>query len=453
MIFISRASTPDVERWRLYNKIAVRILPMVLLGYTIACIDRMNVAFAQLQMGSDLGLSATMYGFGAGVFFIGYCIFEIPSNMILHKIGARVWLARIMIMWGLVSAATMFVQTPTQFYVLRFLLGVAEAGFYPGVLLYLTYWFPRYARGQAVAVVLLGTSFASILGGPLAGAIMQYMDNLGGLRGWQWLFVVEGLPASVLGVVFLIVMRNGPRDAQWLTPAEKEVVIADLEGEAQLQGRQGGGLHRFGDAFRNTNIWCLVFANFCNLCTLYGILFWLPTIVQQVSQTSVFATGVIASGLAIVPCIVMILSGRHSDKTGERRWHAAAGFLTSLTGLVLAGTFSDNPYLVMLGLVLGHCGVSMAASAIFALPATFVLGAAAAAAFALITTVGNFAGYTSPFLIGVLRDATGGFSAAFYALAVVALLGAITILSTPALRQKKAAEPPQGQAIADQASA
>src|SRR5690606_1544707 len=185
---------------------------------------------------------------------------------------------------------------------------------------------------------------------------------------------------------------------------------------AQTQTRQGTGLHRFGDAFRNVNIWCLVLANFCNLCTLYGILFWLPTIVQQVSQTTVFATGFIAAGLAIVPCIVMILSGRHSDKTGERRWHAAAGFMTSLTGLVLAGTFSDNSYLVMLGLVLGHCGVSMAASAIFALPATFVLGAAAAAAFALITTIGNFAGYTSPFVIGVLRDATGGFSAAFYGL-------------------------------------
>lgn len=434
MKFIGRTCTPDEERWRIYNKIAVRILPLVFLGYTIASIDRMNVAFAKLQMGSDLGLSNTMYGFGAGIFFIGYCLFEIPSNMILHRVGARVWLARIMIMWGLLSAATMFVQTPMQFYVLRFLLGVSEAGFYPGALLYLTYWFPRYARSQAVSYLLLGTSFAAIVGGPLAGSIMQFLDNVAGLRGWQWVFLIEGLPASILGIIVLIVLKNRPAEASWLTAREKEIVIGDLAEDARMQASRGGDRKRFGDAFRNVNIWCLVFANFCNLSTLYGVQFWIPTIIERVARTSVFATGLVTAALAVVPATALILAARHSDKTGERRWHAAAGFLTSLVGLTLAGTFSDNAYLALTGLVLANCGVSIAATAIFALPATFVVGAAAAAAFALITTVGNLAGYASPFLIGVLRDATGGFSLAFYGLGAVALIGAIIILSTPALR-------------------
>ncbi|HWW66191.1 MAG TPA: MFS transporter [Sphingomonadaceae bacterium] len=449
MKVISRASVPDEERWRIYNKIAGKILPLIVLGYTIASIDRMNVAFAKLQMSADIGLSETMYGFGAGIFFVGYCLFEIPSNMILHKVGARMWLARIMIMWGVLSAGMMFVQTPSQFYVLRFLLGITEAGFYPGALLFLTYWFPRYARGQAVSIMLLGTSLAAIVGGPLAGGIMGFMDDLAGLRGWQWLFLVEGVPATLLGIVVLIVLRNGPHDAGWLNAGEKEIVTADLSAEAEAQAQQGTGRHRFADAFRNPNIWCLVLANFCNLCTLYGIQFWLPTIIQRVSQTAVFATGLIAAGLAILPCAVLILNARHSDRTGERRWHAAGGFLLSLVGLTIAGSFSENPYLVLSGLVLGQCGVAAASATIFALPATFVLGAAAAAGFAFITTIGNFAGYASPYLIGVLRDATGGFSAAFYGLAMVAFIGALFILATPALRRPADAKGKVRQPAAD----
>jgi sugar phosphate permease len=434
MGLISRGSVTDEARWRAYNKIAWKILPLLLVGYTIASIDRINVAFAKLQMSATIGLTEAMYGFGAGIFFIGYCIVEIPSNMILHKVGARLWLARIMIVWGVLAAATALIQSPLHFYIVRFVLGIAEAGYYPGALLFLTYWFPSNLRSQAISVMVLGTSFASIIGSPLSGAIMGFMNGWGGLSGWQWVFVIEGLPASLLGVIVFVVLRNSPAEARWLSEEEKALVVADLASEKKAHTDAGLG-HRFADAFRNPNIWCIVVANFCNLSTLYGIQFWLPTIIQKVGGTTVFNTGLIASGLALLPCVVLIANARHSDKTRERRWHAAFGFMFSALGLAIAGTFRDNAYLSLSGLMLAHCGFVMASATIFSLPATFVMGAAAAAGFALITTLGNFAGYTTPYLFGVLKDATGNFSAGFYGMSGIALIGAAAILTTPALRK------------------
>jgi sugar phosphate permease len=442
MSLIGRASVTDDERWRVYNRIAWKILPLLLIGYTLASIDRINVAFAKLQMSTEIGLTASMYGFGAGIFFIGYCLVEIPSNMILHRVGARLWLARIMIVWGILSAATALVQTPAHFYLVRFILGIAEAGYYPGALLFLTYWFPSHLRAQAISVMVLGTSFASIIGSPLSGAVMGFMNGVGGLSGWQWVFVVEGLPATVLGVIVFIALRNSPSDVKWLSDHEKALVVADMAAEKKANAEAGLG-HRFADAFRNPNIWCIVVANFCNLSTLYGIQFWLPTIIQKVSKTTVFNTGLIAASLALIPCVVLIVNARHSDKTRERRWHATIGFLASAVGLGIAGTFRDNAYLALAGLVLAHSGFVMASATIFSLPGTFVTGAAAAAGFALITTLGNFSGYTTPYLFGVLRDATGNFSAGFYGMSAVALVGAVAMLSTPALRpgQRIAVEP------------
>jgi sugar phosphate permease len=426
----------DDTRWQVYNKIAWKILPLLLVAYTLASIDRVNVAFAKLQMAPAIGLTEAMYGFGAGIFFIGYCLVEIPSNMILHRVGARVWLSRIMIVWGLITAATMFVDTPTQFYVVRFILGVAEAGFYPGALLFMTYWFPSRLRAQAAAVMILGASFASIIGSPASGGIMHFMNGWGGLAGWQWVFVVEGLPATVLGIVLLIVLRNGPADAGWLTASEKKLVIDDLETERRTQEAQGHG-HSFMAAFRNPNVWCVLIANFCNLSTLYGIQFWGPTVIQKAGGTSVAMTGLISAGEALIPCVVLIVNARHSDRTGERRWHATVGFICSIVGLIIAGTFTDSIALMLGGIILAHSGQVIVSGTIFSLPATFVTGAAAAAGFAFITTMGNFAGYTTPYVFGVLRDATGNFSAGFYGMAALPLIGAIAILSTPALRKGK----------------
>lgn len=439
MNLISRASVPDEVRWRIYNRIAWRFLPLLLLGYICANIDRVNVAFAKLQMSSDIGLTEAMYGFGAGIFFIGYALFEVPSNMILYRVGARAWLARIMIVWGLISAATLFVQTPVQFYVIRFVLGIAEAGFYPGALLFMTYWFPSRLRAQAVAVMILGSSLAAMIGSPLSGAIMQYMNGLGGMAGWQWVFLVEGLPSTLLGVVFLICLRNSPSDARWLSAEEKAIVIGDLEAENRVH--TAAGRHKFGQAFRNINIWCIILANFCNLSTLYGIQFWLPTVIKQLSGTSVLSTGLIAAGLALVPCFVLFVNARHSDRTSERRWHAAFGFALSATGLFVAASAGSNIYIALLGLVMASSGQVICSATIFALPGTFVTGAAAAAGFALITTIGNLAGYTTPYLFGVLRESTGGFGAGFLAMSGVAVVGALAILATPALRRQKQPDP------------
>lgn len=434
---ISRGSVPDEQRWIIYNKIAIKILPLVLAAYTIAQIDRLNVAFAKLQMADDLAMTDAMYGFGAGIFFIGYCLFEIPSNMILHKIGPRIWLARIMIVWGLLSAATMLVETPFQFYILRFLLGLAEAGFYPGALLYLTYWFPPFARGQATSILLLATSLAAIIGGPLAGAIMGGFDGVAGWRGWQWLYLLEGLPAVAMGFVVWFSLRNGPRDAHWLTTEQQEIVERDLSASVSRDSQHH---HKFGDAFSNINIWCLVLANFCNLCTLYGIQFWLPSIIAQVSGTGLFATGIIAALLAFPSMLVLILVARRSDRSGDRRRYAAIGFAISAFGLLLAGYGGNNAGFVLTGLVIAQCGVSATAVNIFSLPATFVVGAAAATAFALITTLGNLAGYVSPYLIGVMLDATGKFSIPFFGMAALTVVGAAVIMLTPALRKARTQE-------------
>jgi MFS family permease len=331
----------------------------------------------------------------------------------------------------------MFVQTPTQFYILRFLLGIAEAGFYPGALLFLTYWFPSHLRSQAVAIMLLGNTLSAIIGAPLSGAIMRFLDGWGGLAGWRWVFAIEGLPATLLGIFFLIVLRNGPRDASWLTDKEKALVTADLEAERTSQVA-AGVRHRFIDAFRNSNIWGVVLANFCNLSTIYGIQFWLPTIVQRLNGTSVFNTGLIIAGLTLIPSAVLILNARHSDRKRERRWHATAGFALSALGLSMAGLWSNNAWLALTGLVLAHSGALIVSGTIFSLPATFVTGAAAAAGFALITTVGNLSGYTTPFLFGVLRDATGNFSAGFFGMSLLSAIGAAAILLIPALRRKAA---------------
>jgi len=445
MNLIARASVSDDARWQVYNKIAWKILPLLLVAYTLASIDRVNVAFAKLQMSHAIGLTEAMYGFGAGIFFIGYCLVEIPSNMILHKVGARLWLSRIMIVWGLLTAATMFVSTPNQFYIVRFVLGVAEAGYYPGALLFMTYWFPARLRAQAAATMILGASFAAIIGSPASGAIMHFMNGWAGLAGWQWVFVVEGLPATMLGVVLLIVLRNGPSEAGWLTAPEKKMVLDDLESERRAQAAHGHG-HNFMAAFRNPNLWCVLIANFCNLSTLYGIQFWGPTVIQKAGGTSVAMTGLISAGEALIPCVVLIVNARHSDRTGERRWHATVGFICSIVGLAIAGTFTDSIVLMLGGIILAHSGQVIVSGTIFSLPATFVTGAAAAAGFAFITTMGNFAGYTTPYLFGVLRDATGSFSAGFYGMATLPLIGAIAILLTPALRKGK--EPVGGPALA-----
>jgi D-galactonate transporter len=433
---LSRPTFPSAHAWTLYNRIARRILPFLFFLYIISFLDRINVGFAKLQMAADIGLSDTAFGFGAGVFFIGYCLCEIPSNLMLQRIGAKFWIARIMVVWGIVSASMMFVHSPTSFYVLRFLLGVSEAGFYPGIVLYLTYWFPGYARSQAMAYFNLGIALAGVLGSPLSGWIMQTFAGVWGLAGWQWLFVLEGAPAILFGFVTYFYLDNGPGNVRWLSPDDNARVTAQLAAERK-SSELDGARHDFRAAFSNAGIWCLIVTNFTLLCGTYGVSFWMPQIVKNLGIASLLTTGLLAAVPFAVAAVAMLLVSRHSDKTKERRWHGTISTLLSAVGLAFSGCFHAQPYLSLLGLSVAMAGALSGFCVLWALPGVLLTGEAAAAGIALMATIGNLGGYASPFLIGWLRDRTGHLESGLFALAAVTLVGAIAMACVPQLRQRR----------------
>lgn len=423
MNLISRNTFNNEQDSVLWNRIAWRLLPFLFVLYIIAFLDRVNVGFAKLQMAADVGLSDMAYGFGAGVFFLGYCLCEIPSNLMLQRVGARYWITRIMITWGLLSMSMMFVQTPTSFYILRFLLGMAEAGFYPGVVLYMTYWFPSYARSQGMAWFNLGIAMAGVLGSPLSGWIMQTFAGVHGLAGWQWLFLLEGMPAVLLGVVVFFYLDDRPGNVHWLTPAQNARVVQHLAEQRQEHEAAGAG-HNFRAAFVSRGLWCLIYVNFALLCGTYGVSFWLPQIVQSLGVKSLFHTGLIAAIPFAVASVVMVLVSRHSDRTRERRWHGTLCNLASALGLAIAAFFHDQPVLSLAGLSLAMSGGLAGFCVLWALPGVLLTGTAAAAGIALIATVGNLGGYASPFMMGWIKQSSGHLEYGLYVLAVMTLIGA-----------------------------
>lgn len=434
MKLLSRGSFQNDRDWHVYNKIATRILPFLFVLYVVAFLDRVNVGLAKLQMAADIGLSDMAFGFGAGIFFIGYCLCEIPSNVMLQKVGARFWIARIMFVWGLLSAGMMFVSTPVQFYVMRFLLGVAEAGFYPGVVLYMTYWFPESARSQGMAYFTLGIAIAGVIGSPLSGWIMQTFSGTGGMAGWQWLFLIEGLPATLLGIVVYFYLDNGPGKAKWLSAEENQMVVRQLE-DQRRRSENNGASHKFGDAFVNKGIWCLIVTNFALLCGTYGVSFWMPQIVKNLGVQNLFHTGLIAAIPFAVASVVMVLVSKNSDKTKERRWHGALCCVASASGLIFSAVLHDNGYLSLLGLSIAMSGGLAGFCVLWALPGVLLTGTAAAAGIALIATVGNLGGYASPFMIGWIKESSGHLEYGLYVLAIISLVGAISMLNVPQLRK------------------
>lgn len=435
MNLLSRPTFESARDWTLYNRIARRILPFLFFLYIISFLDRVNVGFAKLQMATDIGLNDTAFGFGAGVFFIGYCLCEIPSNLMLQRIGAKFWIARIMVVWGIVSACMMFAHSPRSFYLLRFLLGVSEAGFYPGIVLYLTYWFPACARSQAMAYFNLGIALAGVFGSPLSGWIMQTFAGVGGLAGWQWLFLLEGAPAIVFGIVTYCYLDNGPGHARWLSSDDNARVAAQLAAERRAS-ELDGARHDFRAAFSNPGIWCLIVTNFTLLCGTYGVSFWMPQIVRNLGIRSLTVTGLLAAVPFAVAAVVMLLVSRHSDRTRERRWHGTVCTLLSAAGLAFSACFHSQPYLSLIGLSVAMAGGLSGFCVLWALPGVLLTGQAAAAAIALMAMIGNLGGYASPFLIGWLRDRTGHLESGLYALAAVTLLGAIAMACVPQLRQR-----------------
>ena len=410
-----------------YKKVGWRLIPFLLICYVVAYLDRVNVGFAKLQMLQDLKFSDTVYGLGAGIFFIGYFLFEVPSNVILHRVGARVWIARIMVTWGVISAGMMFVESVTSFYVMRFLLGVAEAGFFPGIILYLTYWYPAARRARMTALFMSAIALSGVIGGPLSGWIMQSFAGMGGLKGWQWLFVLEGLPSVAVGIATLFYLDDSIDGAKWLTSPEKELLKRNIS----LDNASKQHLS-ISAVFKDGRVWLLGLIYFSFVMGLYGVSFWLPTIIKATGVKDAFQIGMLTAipyGSAVV---AMIFVSRSADRTGERRWHIAVPALLGAVGLILSVTWGQNTVLAMTALTLATMGILTTLPLFWSLPTSFLAGAGAAAGIALINSVGNLAGFVSPFAVGWLKDMTQSTNAGMYLLSVSLVVGALLTLSVPA---------------------
>lgn len=412
----SSALDAEFER-RVYRRITRRLIPFLFLCYIFAYIDRVNVGFAKLQMQQDLGISDAVYGAAAGIFFIGYFFFEVPCNLALQKIGARRWLGPIMIVWGFVSACTMFVRTAHQFYLVRFVLGIVESGFFPGVILYLTFWYTRKHRAKVVAAFMTAIPLSGVIGGPLSGWILERFSTAGGLRGWQWLYIVEAAPSLLAGLATLIFLEDHPRNAKWLSEAERTLVLNNLDREERLKREDGSNHHSTLDAFRSWRVWIFCLIYFGTVSGNYAIQFWLPQIVKDTLTKDSFRIGL----LTIIPwgvaAVTMVLVGHHSDKTGERRWHISLSALCGACGLALSAIPGIPGILGLAALTLAAAGIVTASSSFWSLPTSYLSGAAASAGIAWINSIGNLGGFVSPFLVGKIRDATHSTSIALFVLA------------------------------------
>jgi ACS family tartrate transporter-like MFS transporter len=406
------------------SKITRRLIPFMFLLYIVSYLDRINVGFAALQLNQALKFDPAVFGLGAGIFFIGYFIFEIPSNLIMQRLGARVWMARILVSWGILSSATMFVNGALSFYVLRFLLGAAEAGFFPGMILYLTYWFPAKARGHAVARFMTATAMAGVVGGPVSGLLLK-MDGVAGLAGWQWLFLMEGLPAVVLGFLVFMVLPDGPQEARWLSAEEKEWIISRVREEQEAQRIHGHST--LGQALRSGRVWTLALVYFAVVISFYGISIWLPQIVKVLSGVSDLSVGFIAAIPFIAASLGMMMIGKSSDQSGERQWHVAGSAFVGAAGLTIAG-FLKVPAAEIAALSLAAVGIWGALGPFWAMSSEFLTGTAAAAGIALINSIGNLGGFAGPYLIGIVRSRTDNFAVALFVLAACPLAGSVITL-------------------------
>jgi ACS family tartrate transporter-like MFS transporter len=406
------------------RKVAWRLIPFMAVLYFIAFIDRVNIGFAALTMNADLGLTPRMFGFASGIFFLGYVLFEVPSNVIMERVGARLWIARIMITWGLLSAGTAFVSTPTSLYVLRFLLGVAEAGFFPGMILYLTYWFPAAYRARILSAFMMALPISTVIGSPLSTAMLGIEGF--GLHGWQWMFLLEGIPAVLLGIAVLIFLRDGPADARWLSSEEQRWLQDELAKDHMTHAPLHAHMTR---ALTDPRVWFLGLLYFGLVVGLYGFGFWLPQIIQGVGDLSNFAVGIVAAIPYAIAAVAMYWWGRHSDATGERNRHIAIAAFVGAFGLASSAQLIESPVLGLAALSLAAAGIYAALPVFWTLPTAMLSGTAAAAGIALVNSVGNVGGFLGPTLVGYVKDTTGSYSASLWTLALlVALAGLAAIL-------------------------
>ena len=411
-----------------YRKVFWRIVPFLMLCYVVAYLDRVNVGFAKLQMSTDLAFSETVFGLGAGVFFIGYFLFELPSNILMHKLGARIWIARIMITWGLLSGVFVFVKTPAQFYILRFFLGLAEAGFYPGVILYLTYWFPSHRRAKIIAVFMSAIPVSGIFGNPLSGWIMQSFHDNQGLAGWQWMFLIEAIPAIAIGIATILYLDNGIANAKWLSEREKRLLTDNIAAQQQ----EKTPTHSVGAVFRDPRTWWMSLIYFAFVTGQYGLTFWMPTLVKSTGVTGSFDIGLLSAIPFLFAIVVMNILGHNSDRQRERRWHLIGPALCGAIGFTVAASFAHNTVVSIVFLSLAAGGVLTCAPLFWSLPTAFMSGATAAAGIAIINSIGNLAGFASPYMIGYMKDLTHSTQSGMYVLAGMLVIGALAVWFTPA---------------------
>jgi len=420
----------SINEERLYSKVTWRLVPFLFVFYVLGYLDRVNISFAKLQMLSDLGWSDSVYGTGAGMFFIGYFVLQVPGNIIMTKVGARRWIATIMMIWGLISASMMFVHTTTLFYTLRFALGLAEAGFFPGIVYYFSLWFPSQRRGKVIAMFFSAIAVAGIIGGPLSGWIMHTFDHVGGLKGWQWLFVMEGLPTVILGSLVLVVLNDSIQEVGWLTNEEKTLLASNLANDARPNQH-----YKLGAVLTDGKIWLLCAVGFMGAFGIYSINFWLPQVIKDTGVADPLYVGLLSAIPYAVSIPVMLAVCAHSDRTGERRWHIALSYFTTSVGLAGCALAGHSTLWSMVALTVGTSGF-MAYSPIFwTMPAEFLSGAGLAAAIGLISSTGNLGGFFSPYIMGYIRDTTHNAAPGFYLSAAILAMAGIIVLARE--RRKK----------------
>ena len=423
----------QVDGEKLYSKLAWRLIPYIFLLYILAYLDRVNVGFAALEMKRDLHLSDTVYGTGAGIFFLGSSLFDLPSNLLLGKVGPRKWIARIMVTWGIIATCMMFVKGAHSFYAMRFLLGVSEAGFFPGMILYLTYWFPSRERARAVAKFMTATAIAGVVGAPVSSALLK-LEGVAGLHGWQWLFLVEGIPTFLFGISVLFVLKDKPEDAGWLSDPEKKWLDAELK-----EDRKAGGAeerHSLKDAFKTPMVWVLAGIFLLEQIGVYTVNLWMPLILNTfLHGGGASAGGTLSAGDAshiakfsvlpyIAAAVMMVVVGWSSDRTGERRWHIAGCMLVAAAGFTWAAR-AGSLVAALMAMSLAAVGYWSIMGPFWALPTRILGGQAAAGGVAIITMVGGIGGFLGPFLTGKLKDMTHGFAGGLYTVAGLAVVGAL----------------------------
>ncbi|MEM5434124.1 MFS transporter [Paraburkholderia diazotrophica] len=406
------------------KKVAWRLMPLIMICYLFAFFDRINISFAKFQLQSDLGFSDTAYGLGASLFVIGYVLFEVPSNMLLYKVGARKWIARIMISWGLATAAMVFVTNEWQFYGLRFVIGAMEAGFAPGVLYYLTLWFPASYRGRITSLLFLASAFSGLVGAPISGLVLGQMDGVFGIRGWHWLFMLGGLPCVVLGILVLKLLKDRIDDAGWLSPTEKTYLSAQVAQQAQPTAHG----HSLLGAIRTPGFLTLGLVYFLIQIASYGLNFWAPHLIRSAGTQNPTIIGLLTAVPYICGAICMVVVGRMSDASGERRKFVSALLVTAAVGFFAAGFFDKQTVMLVVALAVLGAGVIASIPAFWALPPKLVTGAGAAGGIALINTLGQLGGIVSPVMVGRVRDVTGSTTPALYVIGALSLVCALIVL-------------------------